>query len=623
MPKLKCGLEVHQQLETGKLFCRCPSFLRDDKPEFAVERKLRAVASELGEYDAAALEAMQKNYSFVYEGFKENTCLVELDESPPQKIDSEALKTVLKIALLANSKILDEIFIMRKAVVDGSNTSGFQRTALVSIGGELRISENKKIGIQTICLEEDAARPSKKDEEGRKIYYRLDRLGIPLIELATAPEITSPKEAKEVALAIGRLFRITCKAMRGLGTIRQDLNISIEGGARVEIKGCQDLELIEEIVKREMQRQERLLEAKSEMLKRKLTENDFSQMQTQEISELFKNSAGKLVKGKKIYGAMIPKLKGLLGMELQPERRLGSELSDQVKAKAGLKGLLHSDELPAFGITEQEKKAVAESLEVKENDAFIMVIGEEENAKKAFKAVSERLKQALQGVPEETRNALENGNSEYSRPLPGGARMYPETDLESIKVEKKALEKLRKELPLWPEERLRLYTEKFKLSKQLAEKMVLDNYACFFEELAEKGFDATSTAVLLLEGLTKISREGAETEKLTEQHIEEALQLLKQKKLTKETVLEFLRLRSKNLSSPAENLMEKLGTTIFSETELRKTITAIVQKNSALIKEKGERAFAALMGEAMKELKGKADGSTVSKILRQEIGKAK
>ncbi|HIH21772.1 MAG TPA: Glu-tRNA(Gln) amidotransferase subunit GatE [Candidatus Diapherotrites archaeon] len=623
MPKLKCGLEVHQQLETGKLFCRCPSFLRDDKPEFAVERKLRAVASELGEYDAAALEAMQKNYSFVYEGFKENTCLVELDESPPQKIDSEALKTVLKIALLANSKILDEIFIMRKAVVDGSNTSGFQRTALVSIGGELRISENKKIGIQTICLEEDAARPSKKDEEGRKIYYRLDRLGIPLIELATAPEITSPKEAKEVALAIGRLFRITCKAMRGLGTIRQDLNISIEGGARVEIKGCQDLELIEEIVKREMQRQERLLEAKSEMLKRKLTENDFSQMQTQEISELFKNSAGKLVKGKKIYGAMIPKLKGLLGMELQPERRLGSELSDQVKAKAGLKGLLHSDELPAFGITEQEKKAVAESLEVKENDAFIMVIGEEENAKKAFKAVSERLKQALQGVPEETRNALENGNSEYSRPLPGGARMYPETDLESIKVEKKALEKLRKELPLWPEERLRLYTQEFKLSKQLAEKMVLDNYACFFEELVGKGFDATQTAVLLLEGLTKISREGSETERLTEQHIKEALQLLKQKKLTKETVLEFLKLRSKNLTIPAASLMEKLGTTIFSETELRKTITQIVQKNSALIKEKGERAFAALMGEAMKELKGKADGSTVSKILRQEIGKAK
>ena len=201
--------------------------------------------------------------------------------------------------------------------------------------------------------------------------------------------------------------------------------------------------------------------------------------------------------------------------------------------------------------------------------------------------------------------------------------MYPETDLESIKVEKKALEKLRKELPLWPEERLRLYTQEFKLSKQLAEKMVLDNYACFFEELVGKGFDATQTAVLLLEGLTKISREGSETERLTEQHIKEALQLLKQKKLTKETVLEFLRLRSKNLSSPAENLMEKLGTTIFSETELRKTITQIVQKNSALIKEKGERAFAALMGETMKELKGKADGSTVSKILRQEIGKAK
>jgi len=252
MPKLKCGLEVHQQPETGKLFCRCPSFLRDDKPEFAVERKLRAVASELGEYDAAALEAMQKNYSFVYEGFKENTCLVELDESPPQKIDSEALKTVLKIALLANSKILDEIFIMRKAVVDGSNTSGFQRTALVAMDGFMETSQGK-VAIPTLCLEEEAAQ--KAESSDSSVTYRLDRLGIPLLEIATAPELVDPEHAKEAAEHIGMVLRSTGRVKRGIGTIRQDVNVSIRGGARTEIKGFQELRSIPKVIAFEIERQ--------------------------------------------------------------------------------------------------------------------------------------------------------------------------------------------------------------------------------------------------------------------------------------------------------------------------------------------------------------------------------
>ncbi|MDO8647995.1 MAG: Glu-tRNA(Gln) amidotransferase subunit GatE [Candidatus Diapherotrites archaeon] len=629
MPKLKCGIEVHQQLDTGKLFCRCPSFLRDDKPEFTVERKLRAVASEMGEFDAAALEAMQKNYTFVYEGHHENACLTDIDESPPMPVDKEALRIVLEVALLAKSTVLDKVFVMRKAVVDGSNTSGFQRTALVSTGGSLKINEKKSVGIQTIALEEDACRPSKKDEENKRIYYRLDRLGIPLIELATAPDIETPEEAKETALAIGKLLRITCKAMRGLGTIRQDLNISIEGGARIEIKGCQDLEMLEELVRREMQRQEKLLELKK-ILSSKAKPEDFGKFEILELSEFFKNSENKLVKGKKIFGARIPKMKGLLGIELQPGRRFGSELSDQVKAKAGLKGLLHSDELPNYGITEAEKSRIAGKLDIPLDDillpygdAFILVIAEKEAAEKAFKAISARILQAFKGVPEETRNALENGNTEYSRPLPGAARMYPETDIASFETSEKELSELEKELPLWPQERVRLYTEKFGVSRQLAEKMSLDNYAIFFESLAKKGFDATQAAVLLLEGLTQLSREGINVEKFTEQQIEESLQLLKDKKLTKETVLEFLKLRSKNQFKLAAELLKELGTTSVSEKEVQKTIAAIVAKSSALIKEKGDRAISALMGEAMKELKGKTDGATISRILKEEIAKLK
>ena len=623
MAKLKCGIEVHQQLDTGKLFCRCPSFLRDDKPEFTIERKLRAVASELGEFDAAALEAMQKGQTFVYEGFAENTCLVELDEEPPHSMDKEALKVALEVALLAKSSVLDKVFVMRKAVVDGSNTSGFQRTALISTGGELRINANKKIGVQTIALEEDACRPSKKDEENRKIYYRLDRLGIPLIELATAPDIETPQEAKEAALAIGKLMRITCKAMRGLGTIRQDLNISIENGARIEIKGCQDLEMIEELVRREMQRQERLLELKGEMLKHSLKEADFEGLEIFDVSGILRNSESKLVKGKEAYGARLKRMKGLVGKELQPGKRFGSELAGIVKAKTGLKGLLHSDELPAYGITENEKQEIARFAKCNDGDAFIVVVAGKNEAIKALHAVAERTKAALRGVPEETRNALEDGNTEYSRPLPGAARMYPETDIAAFSVSQKELEALGKQLPLWPEERIKIYTEKFGISKQIAEKMSLDNYAIFFEELVKKGFEATGTAVLLLEGLTKISREGAKVERLTEQEIEEALELLKAKKLAKETVLEFLKERSNNIYAPASELLQKLGTTNLDESTLRKTIAQIISKNSALVKEKGERALPALMGDAMKELKGKADGASISRILKEELGKAK
>ena len=208
---LKAGLECHQQLDTGKLFCRCPSVLREEKPDFVVKRLLRPVASELGEFDKAALEAFGKGLSYAYEAYHGTNCEIEIDDEPPQPADKEALETTLEIALMAKAQVLDELFVMRKLVIDGSNTSGFQRTMLVALGGELELS-GKKVGIQTIALEEDAARPmEKKDSE---IVYRLDRLGIPLVELATAPDLKTPEEVKECAQKIGELFRRTCRAKR-------------------------------------------------------------------------------------------------------------------------------------------------------------------------------------------------------------------------------------------------------------------------------------------------------------------------------------------------------------------------------------------------------------------------
>ncbi len=258
--KFKSGLEIHQQLDTKKLFCNCPSLLRQDKPDFVVKRKLHAVAGESGEVDIAAKHEAEKEKEFSYEGY-DTTCLIELDEEPPHEINKEALDTALQVALFLNCKIFPITQIMRKTVINGSNTSGFQRTVLIARNGWI-ITKSGRIEIDSICLEEDAARETGK--EGKNVNFRLDRLGIPLIEIATAPDMKTPEQVKEVALYIGKILR-SCKVKRGIGTIRQDLNLSIKGGKRVEIKGFQEPAMMVKTLDNEIKRQMGLIENKKEV----------------------------------------------------------------------------------------------------------------------------------------------------------------------------------------------------------------------------------------------------------------------------------------------------------------------------------------------------------------------
>jgi Glu-tRNA(Gln) amidotransferase subunit E-like FAD-binding protein len=253
----KSGLEIHQQLDTNKLFCNCPSILRQDAPDFTIKRKLHAVAGESGEVDIAARHEAEKDREFIYEGY-DTTCLVELDELPPYEINQEALKIAMQIAVMLNATILPITQIMRKTVIDGSNTSGFQRTVLIARDGWI-VTKSGRVGIQSICLEEDAARIIEKKDDYK--IFRLDRLGIPLIEVATAPDIKDAEQVKEVALFIGNILR-SCKIKRGIGTIRQDLNLSIRAGDRIEIKGFQDPSMMVETVENEIKRQLDLLSKK-------------------------------------------------------------------------------------------------------------------------------------------------------------------------------------------------------------------------------------------------------------------------------------------------------------------------------------------------------------------------
>ncbi|MEZ5335134.1 MAG: Glu-tRNA(Gln) amidotransferase subunit GatE [Methanolobus sp.] len=348
---LKCGLEIHQQLDSKqKLFCRCPTQIRNiEESNHEFFRYLRPTASEMGETDRAALEQSKLNRKYVYKAY-DTTCLVENDDEPPTEVNKEALDIAMSITKLLNMVPVDQVHVMRKIVVDGSNTSGFQRTAFLAKDGYLETSVGP-VGVGVLCLEEEACQ--KIEDKGDIIIYSLDRLGIPLVEIGTDPDIISPEHAKETAQQIGMLLRSTGKVKRGLGTIRQDVNISIAKGARVELKGVQALDMIETIVELEVERQVNLLSIRDELLER-----DASVCDTIfDVTELFKDTQSKVIKKTikkgKVFAVLLRGFDGYVGREVQPGRRLGTEFSDRAKT-SGVGGIFHTDELPAYGVSEEE-----------------------------------------------------------------------------------------------------------------------------------------------------------------------------------------------------------------------------------------------------------------------------
>lgn len=623
---LKVGLEIHQQLNTAtKLFCNCPTILRDDNPDFTIIRELRPTQSELGEIDPAAKFEFEKGRKYIYEGYNDTTCLVECDEEPPHKLDKESLEITLTVATLMNASIVDEVHVMRKIVIDGSNTSGFQRTAIIALGGFVEDLDTKeKIGIQTICLEEDAARKIKDD--AKTVTYRLDRLGIPLIEIATAPDIKTPEQARRVALRIGQILRATRKVKRGLGTIRQDVNVSIKNGAITEIKGVQRLDLVEKVVENEVNRQLGLLEIRDELKKRGLTENDLSNLTPLDLTENFRSTESKIVKNAlkkkgKVYGLALPKFSGLLGKELQPNRRFGTELADYVKFWAGLKGIFHSDELPNYGITEEEVQKVKEKLQMGNNDAFVLVVGPEDKVVKAMEVITKRCIEALKGVPPETRTANPDGTTRYSRPRPGAQRMYPETDVPPTQVTRELLKRIKDNLPELPEHKLNKFTKVYKLNEELANGIIRSQYIDLFEQIVEEiKIPPVLVATTFDNTLKSLRRDGYPIENITEDHFIDLFRAVSEKKIAKEAIPEVLQWISKNPDKNIADAIKALNLGGVSVDELERIIDIEINNAIEVIKTKQERAFGTIMGRVMKKVRGKIDGATVSKVLKQKLG---
>ncbi|OEC99294.1 MULTISPECIES: Glu-tRNA(Gln) amidotransferase subunit GatE [Methanobrevibacter] len=612
---LKMGLEIHQQLNSEhKLFCPCKTELVDDDFDGIVQRKLRPTQSELGEIDRAALQESLRGLNFKYENFAKHTCLVENDDEPPHSLNEEALDICITIACLMNMHIVDEFHTMRKQVIDGSNTGGFQRTGMVATDGYLETPYGKVV-IESLGLEEDAAR--RIETKDGFTEFRLDRLGIPLAEVTTDPSMHHPDQVREVAYMLGQILRST-NVKRGLGTIRQDLNISIAEGARVEIKGVQDLDLMAEIVNREIQRQLVLIDIKKELVARNAEVLD----EIHDLDELFKDTESKILKSAETIKAVVLKgYDGLIGREVQPGRRFGSEIASYAK-KRGVSGIFHSDELPAYGITQEEVDNVTDYLNIGEDDAFIIVAHDEDIAISALEEVKRRASLGLDGVVEETRKALEDGNTEYMRPLPTANRMYLETDIPLFKITADRIEPISNNLPELPDVKQARIIKEYNLSEDLATQLVKRQEADMFEAIiADVSIDATPVASLLAYDLREIKREGHDITALGLDHFKEIFTLLAEGKIAKDSVRKLAIETIKAPESDVAEIAEINNLTMLSEDDVVKIISEIVAKNEGMVKERQMGAMGPLMGMCMKQLKGKADGGMVNKTVRSEIQK--
>ncbi|MCS7118466.1 MAG: Glu-tRNA(Gln) amidotransferase subunit GatE [Archaeoglobaceae archaeon] len=597
---LKVGIEIHQQLDTKeKLFCKCPT--ESGKEILEINRYLRLKRSEMGEEDRAAKEEFERGRKFIYK-FYDTTCLVETDEEPPSEMNKEALKIAIQVAKMLNMLILDEVHVMRKIVIDGSNTTGFQRTALVAVDGEIEIRE-EKIGVATLCLEEEACRKIKEGEDFA--IYSLDRLGIPLIEIGTKAEIKSPKMAKEVAKKIGMILRSTGRVKRGIGTIRQDVNISIRSGARVEIKGVQELDVIDRVVEYEVLRQVNLLKIREELKERYAEVSD----RIFDVTEIFKNTECKILRGKKVKAIVMKNFSGIVGKEIQPGRRLGSEFADIAKT-FGLGGIFHTDELPGYGIKAEEVRKLREFVEAGERDVVILAGGKEDKVEKALTRIINRAKYCFLGVPEETRKANEDGTTSYLRPLPGAARMYPETDIPPVLTK----DFLSVEIPELIEDRAKRY-EKI-LPPDMAYEIADSDYYRIFEDFCNSIPPTTVVRVLNIIP-RELRRENLKVDVLEERHFRMVLDLIKRGKIAKEGAEDALRILIERPSANEGEIIKSLA----SKFDLDSFIEKMVESKKELILEKGEMAFKPLMGIVMAEFRGKVDGKIVAEKLKKAIKK--
>jgi glutamyl-tRNA(Gln) amidotransferase subunit E len=568
----RCGLEVHYQLATEhKLFCHCPVGLYSEDVDAEVLRHMRPTLSELGEYDPCALMEFKTRKEIIYLLNKDSVCTYEMDDTPPFPINQQAVDFALEGAMLLNCKLVDELHIARKQYLDGSIPTGFQRTTLVGVNGYLPY-RNREIGIIQLGLEEDSCREVK--DQRHTIWFRTDRLGTPLIEVVTRPEMYHPFEVAEVGRLIAHTLRLTNKVRRGLGTVRQDVNVSITGGTRVEIKGVPRIPLFPRLVSFEAYRQKRLLELRDELHRRGITASTLEYSTCELPSEKIHFRTAKLAHahehGLRVAALRIAGITGLTTWEVQPGRTFTHEISGRVRVIACLDdtpNLFHTDPDGEFHLFPEEQTAVRVFSGAHPNDVVFVFWGPEEDVTTAMNETVSRIREATIGIPPETRQARRGGWTDFERLLAGPDRMYPDTDSPPTVITHERATRIRAQLPESPWNR-RARLLKTGMSDSLAEQMMdSPHFDLFGLVMADGPLPGSRVARVFVQDVPAARRLGGHPERIADEAWRKLFDYLRAGDLRWEAVPALIRIRSRRPGSDWLSIASKQRMTPLADAE--------------------------------------------------------
>lgn len=505
----KSGLEIHQQLLTKeKLFCRCPAGHYSEDYHAEILRHMRPTLSELGEYDGTALMEFKTHKDIIYRINRETVCTYEMDDTPPFHCNPEALDIAFEVGMLYHANIVDEVHIARKQYLDGSIPTGFQRTAITSVGGEIPYRD-RKIHIIQMSIEEDACREAS--DVGHRRVYMTDRLSMPLIETVTAPEMKTPQEIAEVNDILRRIVRSTGKVRTGAGATRQDVNISVTGGTRIEIKGVPSIKRIPLLAYNEAMRQWNLLKIKDLLNNRGVTAETF-QAKIDDVTKVLHKTSytpifNAIAAGAVVKCVTLRNFKGILNHQTQTDTLFAREISDRVRVIACLTTLpnINYSDSGELTLSSAEGQKIRKLVGAGENDTMVLVWGSEVDTDTAAKEVIIRAKEATIGIPSETRQALENGTNGFERILPGPERMYPDTDLPPIEITSERLAAIRKQLPEYYWEKEVRYA-KLDMPKEYAKPLAISKYSKYFDQALELGITPKIAGAMFIQFPTRLRR---------------------------------------------------------------------------------------------------------------------
>lgn len=612
----KSGLEVHQQLLTEKkLFCRCPAGMYSDQYNAEILRHMRPTLSELGEYDGTALMEFKTRKEIIYRISRETVCTYEMDDTPPFEINDEALDIAFGLGMLYGSSMVDEVHIARKQYLDGSIPTGFQRTAIVCLDGRVPFKD-RHIQVIQLSIEEDSCR--EVSDIGHRRTYLTDRLGMPLVETVTGPDMRTPQEVAEVAEILRRLARSTGKVRSGIGAARQDVNVSVTGGTRIEIKGVPRIPLIPLLTYNEAMRQWNLLRLRDELNRRGITKDTFESVTT-DVTRLLKKTryqpiASAILTGMKVLCVSLKGFKGLLRWETQTDTYFSREISDRVRVIScltTLPNIIHSDS-PSETIATSEWNTLKKAVNASEDDTIVLVWGDEQDAKSGAAEIAIRAKEATIGIPSETRQALRDGTNGFERILPGADRMYPDTDLPPKKITQERIARIRAGLPEPVWEREARYRS-LGVPAEHIEKLAMSPLAGIFEDAINKSnINPRFAARVLLEYPRRLKKEHLPVEKLTGENYDSLFRLMNEGKVVKDSLYFILR---ESLASGRD--IESIVQPLSNSEEIKAIVLKHAEKLKATKIRRPEKAKTILMGMIMEELRLKASGSEVEKVMNE------